>query len=65
MEDSLFCFKSGFSKLRFPFEIIKVIIKPQIYNQLVDQKDNWIESHGYLKQSDDYFPNYRAPIIKD
>ena len=64
MEDSLFRFKSGFSKLRFPFEIVRVILEPLIYNQLVEQKDHWIESNGYRKQSEDYFPSYRAPIIK-
>jgi len=64
VEDSLFRFKSGFSKLRFPFEIVKTILDPQTYNQLVDQNNHWIESNGYLKQSDDYFPSYRAPITK-
>ena len=64
MEDSLFRFKSGFSKLKFSFEIIKAIIEPQIYDELVVQKNHWIESCGYEKESDNYFPNYRAPIIK-
>ena len=64
MEDSLFRFKAGFSKLRFPFEIIKGTIEPPIYNKLVAQKNHWIEANGYLKQSDNYFPNYRTPVIK-
>lgn len=63
-EDSLFRFKSGFSKSRFPFEIIKAIIEPQAYAKLVAQKNHWIESNGYLKQSGNYFPTYRAPVIK-
>ena len=64
MEDSLFRFKSGFSKTKFSFEIIKGIIEPQIYNKLVAQKKHWIESSGYEKKSDNYFPAYRAPVIK-
>lgn len=64
VEDSLFRFKSGFSKLRFPFEIIKIVIKPEIYNQLVDQKNYWLESKGYEKNTDSYFPTYRTPVKK-
>jgi hypothetical protein len=65
MEDSLFRFKSGFSKFRFPFEIVKAILEPQIYNQLVDQKNHWIESSGYETNTDNYFPTYRTPIVKN
>ena len=64
MEDSLYRFKSGFSKIKFSFEIIKAIIEPQIYNKLVAQKNHWIESHGYEKKTDNYFPTYRAPVVK-
>lgn len=64
MEDSLFRFKSGFSKLKCSFEIIKAIIEPQIYTKLVAQKNHWIELNGYEKKSDNYFPTYRAPAIK-
>ncbi len=64
MEDSLYRFKSGFSRSKFSFEIIKAIIDPRIYNKLVTQKKHWIESHDYEKNSDDYFPDYRTPIIK-
>ena len=63
-EDSLFRFKSGFSKLRFQFEVIRAVMKPTIYNQLVSRKQCWIEAHGYEKRSDNYFPDYRAPIMK-
>jgi hypothetical protein len=63
-EDSLFRFKSGFSKLKFSFEIIKAIIEPQIYNEMVVQKNLWIESSGHEKKDDNYFPTYRAPVIK-
>ena len=62
-EDSLFRFKSGFSKLKFSFEIIKAIIEPSIYANLVAQKNRWIESNDYEKKSDNYFPTYRAPVI--
>jgi hypothetical protein len=62
-QDSLYRFKAGFSKLRIPFEIIKSIINPQIYRQLVKQRDHWIESNNYQKESYDYFPSYRAHVI--
>lgn len=63
-EDSLFRFKSGFSKLKFSFEIIKAIIEPQIYKKLVAQKKHWTESHSYGEKVDNYFPAYRTPVVK-
>ena len=62
-EDSLFRFKSGFSKLKFSFEVIKAIIEPPIYNKLVAQKNHWIETNSYERKSNNYFPTYRTPVI--
>lgn len=63
-EDSLFRFKAGFSKFRFSFEIVKSILEPQIYKELVNKRTHWIESYGYKKISNNYFPDYRSPIMK-
>jgi len=61
-EDSLFRFKSGFSKSKFSFEIVKAVIEPQIYDMLVARKKRWLESIGYELKSDSYFPTYRTPV---
>lgn len=62
-EDTLFRFKAGFSKIRFQFEIVKAIINPKLYTQLVNQKNIWAESNNFQKQFEGYFPYYRTPVI--
>ncbi|SEA03740.1 Acetyltransferase (GNAT) domain-containing protein [Chitinophaga terrae (ex Kim and Jung 2007)] len=44
--DSLFQFKSNFSKVRYPFYIGKRIHKPDIYEML---KEKWISENGSVK----------------
>ena len=51
--DSLFRFKAGFSNCRKTFEVIKWIIDPLTYNQLVNKHYN-----GDSR----FFPAYRAPL---
>lgn len=63
-EDSLFRFKAGFSKFRFPFKIMKMIVNPAIYRELVEERTDWENRNGYIKKSEDYFPKYRTPIQK-
>lgn len=53
--DSLFKFKTGFSKLCFQFSTWQYIVQPETYNELVS-KNGVVES--------DYFPLYRAPKNK-
>jgi lipid II:glycine glycyltransferase (peptidoglycan interpeptide bridge formation enzyme) len=53
VEDSLFRFKAGFSKLRFQFQVIKWIIDPMVYNEAIKRS----------KQLDScFFPAYRKPL---
>ena len=62
--DSIFHFKSGFSKLNFSFEVMKSILEPQIYDKLIAQKKHWLEACGCEIASDNYFPIYCAPFKK-
>jgi hypothetical protein len=61
-EDSLFHFKAGFSKARFPFEVVNMIINPEIYAELVAKRIAWATTNGCLSLSNDYFPKYRGPL---
>jgi len=55
-EDSLFYFKSGFSKYTFPFKVWKYIVNPNIYEDLVQQR----KDIRYCKETLRYFPRYRV-----
>ncbi|WP_394749414.1 GNAT family N-acetyltransferase [Spongiimicrobium salis] len=54
-EDSLFYFKSSFSKDYRPFKIWKYIVNPSVYDQLCSIKEQQV-------QSSDFFPLYRMPL---
>jgi len=60
-QDSLFRFKAGFSKLRYRFRIWKMVVDPEAYSQLVEQKRAWNEATGVEVTEDSYFPAYRCP----
>jgi hypothetical protein len=63
--DSLFAFKSGFSKTRLAFQTVRAVIRPDIYRELVRRRVQWEREHlGTVSQSG-YFPEYRrpAPVI--
>jgi len=60
-EDSLFRFKAGFSKERFPFYIIKMIRDPIIYRELCEKHDQWLSENNCECKDKNYFPYYRAP----
>ena len=62
-EDSLFRFKAGFSKLRFPFEVVRMFLEPTIYAELVQKRIEWENKNRYKGVSDDYFPLYRRPVV--
>lgn len=63
-EDSLFRFKAGFSKSRYHFEIVKVVLQPDIYAELVHKRSLWEKENGMTSSSDNYFPKYRRPVSK-
>lgn len=60
-EDALLRFKAGFSPLRFRFFIWKWIVQPQIYNQLVQARDQWYRQPAQRPPDSTYFPSYRRP----
>lgn len=55
-EDSLFYFKSGFSKYTLPFKVWKYIVNQNVYDNLVQQQNNI----PYNGESLEYFPRYRV-----
>ncbi|WP_431124033.1 GNAT family N-acetyltransferase [Flagellimonas flava] len=59
-EDSLFYFKSGFSKDTFPFRVWKYTVNKEIYQELVEQKNGLM----YCDNLDlRFFPQYRASVV--
>jgi len=52
-DDSLFNFKSSFSKDFKPFKLWKLIVNPKIYSKLA-------EKNKPVNKSSDFFPEYRA-----
>jgi dTDP-4-amino-4,6-dideoxygalactose transaminase len=60
-EDSLFCYKAGFSDRRHDFATWRWVIMPEIYQAL---SDRWIrrnELQGLEPALTEYFPAYRCP----
>jgi hypothetical protein len=55
-EDSLFYFKSGFSKYTLPFKVWKYIVNRNVYEDLVLQR----KDIQYCQKTLQYFPRYRA-----
>jgi hypothetical protein len=59
-QDSLFNFKSGFSKLRSPFYTWRIIIDETNYGRL---KESWASRSGRLPDGPEgFFPAYRKPF---
>jgi hypothetical protein len=55
-KDSLFYFKSGFSKYTLPFKVWKYIVNSNIYEDMVQQRKDIQHSDETLQ----YFPRYRV-----
>ena len=55
-KDSLFYFKSGFSKYTVPFKVWKYMVNPNIYEDLVLQR----KDIRYCEETLAYFPRYRV-----
>ena len=55
-EDSLFYFKSGFSKYTLPFKVWKYIVNRNVYEDLVLQR----KDSRYCEETLQYFPRYRV-----
>jgi len=64
-ENPLFRFKAGFSKLRLPFEVVRLVAKPDIYARLIEKRSEWVRINGGKEQADVFFPLYRRPLVKE
>ena len=56
-EDSLFLFKTGFSKCRHDFATWRWVVTPEIYAWLCEQREP--------SASPDFFPAYRSPVVAE
>ncbi|MEE9361059.1 MAG: GNAT family N-acetyltransferase [Cellulophaga sp.] len=65
-EDSLFRFKSSFSKNLKPFELWEVIVNKEVYDKLSkkNKTTNTCTSIEYINGCKDFFPCYRCTIEK-
>jgi len=57
--DSLFRFKAGFSPLRHRFHIWKWVILPDLYRNLIEAKEKWLQKKELKIPEGNYFPEYR------
>lgn len=58
--DSLFSFKAGFSPMEHTFHVVRKIVQPDVYQELVARRaavDNWQQT----TEDDTFFPAYRRP----
>ena len=60
-QDSLFAFKSGFSKARFAFQTVRAVIRPDVYGELVRRRTEWERQRGWTVSQSGFFPEYRRP----
>ena len=58
-DDSLLRFKSGFSKLRLPFQIIKWICSPKEYKLFCEKRSRYLAVQGLKGTANGFFPAYR------
>ena len=68
-DDSLFYFKTGFSRQRHDFSVWQWVLSPQLYEQLLREKIRWSRQHCQEEVTfPDYFPAYRCldcPLCPD
>jgi Acetyltransferase (GNAT) domain len=62
-EDSLFQFKAGFSDRRHDFAIWRWVVRPDVYAQLVDARDQAERQQGRQLGGADFFPRYRGAAV--
>lgn len=60
-DSSLYRFKAGFSKLRFPFYVTKLITNDPLYRKAVSARIDWLTQNNMMISNSAYFPLYRAP----
>lgn len=62
-EDSLYWFKSRFSKRRHPFAVGRWILDPGTYSELTAQRRATLPTGTRLSAA--FFPAYRSPVVSD
>lgn len=62
-EDSLFHFKSGFSRDSRPFELWKYVVNEDVYQDLVHEKKN-INGANNMVECGEFFPIYRCDQLQ-
>jgi hypothetical protein len=63
-QDSLFHFKAGFSQARFSFQTARMVLRPDVYDDLARRRRRWMSDRGYTPGASEYFPEYRrAPRL--
>lgn len=61
-EDSLYRFKAGFSKVRKTFEVVRMIINQEKYDELLKLHFDLNHKIGGHIHNPNYFPAYRLPL---
>ncbi len=63
-EDSLFTFKSGFSRQKHNFLTLRLISDSEKYLHLVESRAKALNSDTNTILQSDFFPAYRSPLLK-
>ena len=61
-EDSLFAFKSRFSRRRHAFHTGRWVLDRVAYQELVAARERWLAKAGRSTASPGWFPAFRAPL---
>jgi hypothetical protein len=64
-DDSLFRFKAGFSNIRLPFQMVKMIRNHYVYEELSQRHNKWLKDNSFESIDKEYFPCYRGPYKKN
>jgi hypothetical protein len=62
-DDSLYAFKSGFSRTRHLFYSWRWVVNHIVHDRLVETKDQFNKKNGVVTL-EGFFPSYRAPVIR-
>jgi hypothetical protein len=61
-DDSLFAFKSRFSRRRHPFFVGRWVLDPAAYRSLCEQRRTYTQHAGLELEENDFFPAYRSRV---
>lgn len=58
-KDSLYRFKSGFSRLLLVFETVGIVVNEKAYDALCGMRQRWLDENELSYQTNHFFPQYR------